>query len=338
MEFCLENGMTETLDTPKGRRGWLLALRLAVTLSLLGLLLKLVGWQNIGRALAAADVRWLAGALALYVLGVVIRGLRLQILLQSAGPRVGLGRLTALTFVGFFFNMFLPTGIGGDAVRAVEISRDAPAPIVVSSMLVDRALGLLSASLLALLVGWLGGPQAANTAARSVWLLAQGLTIGLAAGLWLLTQTRLAARFLEPIPRVGPRLSSVARAFAGFTRRALLISLGYGLLFGVTNALNYAALGAALGVPVPLTYYILVSPLITLILLAPISLNGLGTRDAVYLFFFTPLAVAPAAIISMSVLYHGLNLLAGLAGGGIYAWLGLAARAGGPAGRSEKGI
>jgi uncharacterized membrane protein YbhN (UPF0104 family) len=99
----------------------------------------------------------------------------------------------------------------------------------------------------------------------------------------------------------------------------LLVSLA----FALTNVLTYAWIGAALNVDLPLAYYFLASPIITLVLLIPISVNGLGTRDVTYQALFVPVGVAPQAALAMSLTYHALNLVAAIVGGVVYAYMGM---------------
>jgi len=72
--------------------------------------------------------------------------------------RSGLGPGGARELVGAFFGLFLPTGVGGDAVKMYELSRDeGKAATAISSVLLDRFLGLFvlfALALLTLLIGY----------------------------------------------------------------------------------------------------------------------------------------------------------------------------------------
>jgi uncharacterized protein (TIRG00374 family) len=99
------------------------------------------------------DARWefILIAMLIMVASVVLRAYRWQILLQALKIQVPLGRLVHLYFVGAFFNIFLPTGLGGDAVRMAELARTTgKGPEAVGTTLVDRATGLWVLFVLAL--------------------------------------------------------------------------------------------------------------------------------------------------------------------------------------------
>ena len=105
-------------------------------------------WQVVSQA------RWayLIVAMMLMILGTALRAVRWQVLLQAVDMTVPLKRLVYLYFVGAFFNIFLPTGLGGDAVKMAELARSTRrAPEAIGTTLVDRATGLWVLFVLALL-------------------------------------------------------------------------------------------------------------------------------------------------------------------------------------------
>ena len=72
----------------------------------------------LGRALREASPGWLAAAFALHGAGVWLSAVRWRMLLEATGTRIGVGRLAGSYLIGFFFNTWLPSGFGGDVVRA----------------------------------------------------------------------------------------------------------------------------------------------------------------------------------------------------------------------------
>src|SRR5262249_16706501 len=84
------------------------------------------------------------GAVALYVGAQVVSALRWRWLAEPLGFRRPLAEFTAFYFIGMYFNLFLPTSVGGDVVRAWYLDggsgRKLPAFL---SVFVDRFSGLL---------------------------------------------------------------------------------------------------------------------------------------------------------------------------------------------------
>jgi uncharacterized protein (TIRG00374 family) len=91
-------------------------------------------------------------ALLLFLAGSLVRAYRWGALVWSVGIQVSWWRLVDLFFVGSFFNLFLPTGLGGDAVKMYELSHDdGKTAEAISSVVVDRFVGLFVLFALAVL-------------------------------------------------------------------------------------------------------------------------------------------------------------------------------------------
>ena len=90
-----------------------------------------------------ANMWFLLLACSMHLFGFLFSALRWQTLLESQGVRVKLFSLIDSCFIGFFFNIFMPTRIGGDVVRMSDLrqacksmSRSA------STIFVERFLGI----------------------------------------------------------------------------------------------------------------------------------------------------------------------------------------------------
>ena len=59
-------------------------------------------------------------------------------------------------------------------------------------------------------------------------------------------------------------------------------------------------------------------PLILLVMLLPVTFNGIGTSQAAFVWFFARAGVAVASAFSMSVLFVGLGVIGNLPGGVLY--------------------
>jgi len=303
-------------------------LKIAISVALLGATFARTGWWSVTPVLAMARPSWLGLALAVYVLGVLIRAVRWSVLLRRLGDSaLSIWRLTALYFVSFFFNSFLPTGIGGDVVRIAEVARTAGAPAAASSVIADRAVGLVATSLLALVALPLVGARL-----NLILVLVAGVAVvGPVLFFWVLrwgggrglTAMGRAVPRLRPLTD-HPKLRQTTEALSAYTPPDLMLALVVSLAFAATNVFTYACIGEAVHVDLPLAYYMLVSPIITLILLVPISFNGIGTRDVAYQALFVPMGVLSESALAMSLTYHALNLLTAAAGGGVYAIMGTA--------------
>ena len=295
-------------------------LKVVFSLGLLALLLRQVGVDRVVATLREAALPPLAAALALYLAGVVLRAYRWQGLLAALGMSASLSRLTSLYFVGTFFNNLLPTGVGGDVVRAYELAHDGPgAAIAASSVLVDRASGLLV--LLAMAVGALAFGYRLVTPALAAIIL--GISLGSFAGVWLLLQAGRWRRLWDRLPwlrslaeREGIR--TFYHSFSAYGRPALEQAFAISFAFNVLLIAVNILLAWSLGVRVSPWYFVLFVPLISVSLMLPISLSGLGVREGAYLFLFAQAGVPDHLALALSLLFYAVNVVTGLVGGVLY--------------------
>lgn len=297
-------------------RRWL---KFAVSAVLLAFLLTQLDLRQVLAALS--DVRW-AGvvvALALFIAGVFIRSYRWQVLLDALDLRLPLRTLTSLYFVGSFFNTVLPTGFGGDVVKAAEVAHaSGRGGEAAGAVVMDRLLGiaaLLAMGLVALLVAgdWVD--------ARIAWGIGI-LAAALLAGFWLLHRRSLLNWLGQLIPRRWrePALS-FARAFSnglrGYGARTLAWAMAVSFVFNVTWVAVNVVLGWSLGIDASLAHYLIFVPLVSLSLLLP-SVGGLGVRELTYVGLLGLVGVPEEQAFALGILIYAVTFVTGLIGGVIY--------------------
>jgi hypothetical protein len=86
----------------------------------------------------------------------------------------------------------------------------------------------------------------------------------------------------------------------------------------VLRVLQTYFLGLALGLPVPLATYFALVPIILLIVLMPITINGIGTTQAGFVWLFGRAGVASAPAFALSVLFLAIAIVGNLPGGLLY--------------------
>ena len=283
-----------------------------------------------------APARWgyLLAAMVLMIGGTALRAVRWQVLLQALDIEVPLRRLVHLYFVGTFFNIFLPTGLGGDAVKMAELARSTGrAPEAVGTTLVDRATGLWVLFVLALLAmpfshtflpnGWF--PIIALGTLAGV--LGGGVVMGTPLVPWLGGKVRLPGQ--ESLERFYHSVSQLGYPALG---KACFVSLIFDLLLIVFNLL----IAYGIGVDQPVGIFLLFTPIISFSLALPISVGGLGVREQTYILLFGALGVSDAAATAMSLANYALTtLVVGLIGGVLYALEGTAKLVAKPVNDSE---
>ncbi len=295
-------------------------LRLAGSAALLAWLAWRTDWRQVVEAFARLSWGWWLLATALYAAAQVVSSVRWQLMARPLGFRATTVQYTTFYFVGMFFNLVLPTSVGGDVVRAWYLARlddgagrRLPALL---SVFAERLSGLAVLVLLACAAA-LVSPVELPPWLR-VAIAAAG--VGTAVGLGI---SPLVARWGE-CTRFA-RLSRLARDGQTYLGRPRLL-LGTGLLSLAVQAANVAVvalIGHGLGLDVPAVYYAVMVPMVTLLTLLPVSVNGVGVREAGTVLLLAPAGVADGPAVSLALLWFLCFSAVGLAGVFFYLFGGL---------------
>ena len=309
------------------------ALRLAVAVGLTGYLFWRAHPQEVLRAAADARWRWVAAAAALVLLDRTLMAYRWLVLLRtsSAAP-LPLRAVMRVFLVSTFVGTFLPASVGGDAVRSVALARHGvPMADAVASVVVDRVLGTISLLLIAAASIWFAPPGLPDWLAPVTLGLAIAGCAAVGLGLFDTTAERwtqgLIGRFTRgKLHKAGTNLLTSLRSYNRYPValiNVLVGSVGVQLL-RITQAWM---LGLALGLTPGFAPYLVYIPVILVVMLLPVTINGLGTSQAAFVWLFAASGVATADAFALSVLFLALGTLGNLPGGLLYAVGGLHGRA-----------
>src|SRR5262245_15454127 len=137
-------------ERSSARRYVLLALKIAVSAALLGLLFSKIDTGELWEGARRASVPWLLFALGVYAVTVAAGVWRWHLLLEAQHVHVGTARLTGSFLVALFFNNFLPSNVGGDVIRISDTAKEAQSKTLATTVvLTDRVLGLMGLVLVA---------------------------------------------------------------------------------------------------------------------------------------------------------------------------------------------
>ncbi|OGP71528.1 MAG: hypothetical protein A2Y80_02475 [Deltaproteobacteria bacterium RBG_13_58_19] len=281
--------------TPKSHRrnlawlGWLL--KLAIATALLGYLVRSgkLSWDIFQASLGGPGLILAGGAAALVFLAQMIASLRLYILFKSQGLDLSWSLCWQTTLMGLFANNYLPTSIGGDAVRAYYLvkGRTDQVPQIIATMVFDRSLGL--AALVLLVLAILGLTTKGSFA--FAWKLDSGwgygiLTVVLVAAfssLGLLRWPRLREGIRSFLTRhqVGVLFYQFFNSLLAFRHqgRTALACLGISFITHLLCALALYLISQALGLKTGLLLTMALAPLIFLTGILPLSPGNVGWTE-----------------------------------------------------------
>jgi len=310
------------------RRGLRIAIQLALSAAIIGYLL----WQiDVGKTadqIASSDPLYLLPAVAIFIVTVWPLAWRWQVLLASKGLHEPLGWLTKVYFISYAAGQVLPATIGGDAVRIVEHARRRPTAKgeAAGAVLMERVVG--SAGTLTLVTV---GLVLAMGRYENIEVLAR-IEFGFVAAIVLfgvLVFSRRTNVFLQE--RVFPRgrrlrlqrpLSSLWTALHGYRsqRRALALVLAISAGTQFVRTLAIWMCGEAVGLDLSPLVYIILGPLLFLVMMVPITVNGIGVRESFFVFFLGRFGVEPDAAFAVGFLFFAVTIAAAFPGGLILAW------------------
>jgi uncharacterized protein (TIRG00374 family) len=303
--------------------------RATIALGLLAYLLWLSNPSEVGRALAGARLWPVALAVGLTLFDRALMAYRWLALLGPlpADTRPPFRAVMRIFFVSTFVGTFLPASVGGDAVRAYALSgQRVPLSLSVASVIMDRALGTAAILLLGL-GAMLVAPSLGIPGLVPVFVTGAAVSLALAA---LVFSTRAADLLTRAAGRLPfPRMTGIVGRLLGavgeyrYHHQALVTVLGASLGVQVLRVLQAYCLGIALGITAPLWSYFVAIPLVLLVMLLPVTINGLGTSQAAFLWCFGALGVGRAEAFALSVLFVALGVVGNLPGGLLYATGGL---------------
>jgi uncharacterized membrane protein YbhN (UPF0104 family) len=298
---------------PRGRRWLGLAVRIAVTVAFLGIvihrtsqaeLLAMVGWH-----LAPAVVT----GLLLIAATLVVNAVRWTLVARGIGAPVPYGVAIELTFIGHFFSQMLPTSVGGDVYRAWGARKQGMTLTqAVFGVLLERFIGLATLTVLVVVGMPLLGARIGSAVPT---LVATVMAAGLVAGLVVLVNMRRFS-FLFGRFAIWQSVLMVSAAAMQLVRQPLRL-LG---ILAVSLAVNFGSLSLVwclaryFGVELSLIDAVIIIPGVTFLANLPISIGGWGVREAGLAGGFSLLGLPIEAAVATSIMVGLLSLLAGIPG------------------------
>jgi uncharacterized protein (TIRG00374 family) len=298
--------------------------RVLVTVTGITLVALQINLGELWQGLLLADWRIVAAAMLIFQVGIFIRALRWWALLAALGPPPSLMRLVGLYYSGAFFNTFLPTGFGGDVVRAVEIGQDTDANVAIATVGLDRLSGLAVLFIIAL--GAL--PFSLSILPGQLTLLIVVVCVVGLVGWVLLLHTRIVVsvlRWVDSLLKVVDlaRLVAIAETIRTLSRKAVRRAVMASFAFDLLLIGTQYVLSLAFDLGVPILVFALFTPLSSLLLLLP-SIQGLGVREPALTLLLGSVGVPPEQAVAFAVGVYSLTLSTGLVGAVYYAIYSLA--------------
>ena len=301
-----------------------ICVRAIISLGLILILLYIMRgkYSQIWDAIRGANALYLGLGFVAFVVALTLAAIRLKLIIDAQGAgQATVPEAISLTFIGYFFNNFLPTSIGGDVAKAYYLSRKSSDKLgSFTSVVVDRAMGLITMILMAAIALLFAQGQVVDVNVRYMIYTITFLAI---LGTVFLMNKNFAKKFsilliiIRPIEDKVRRLYNAVHLYKKHTSlivKSFIISIFSQLFFFVSIGI----LAVSVGSIIPPMDILMRMPIICAMSLLP-SINGLGVREGSTVVLFGPIIGKENAFV-VSILWLLVLFLTSIIGGIIYAF------------------
>ncbi|HSH43783.1 MAG TPA: lysylphosphatidylglycerol synthase transmembrane domain-containing protein, partial [Arenicellales bacterium] len=257
---------------------------------------------------------------ALHMVVWAMSNFRWWLLLRTHSLGHAFGDLLKPTFIGAFFNNLLPSSTGGDLFRMYHVYRQGHgAAAAVSPIVTERAVGLLCMVALATAAAFRfgdGTPFFHGLRTVLSWLLAAGV-----AGITIATIPStyyVFHRFLERWAGFRPvdALMDITEAIHTYLARPwlLVILVAVSLALQGLQIVIFLILGTGLEAGLATSQYVYIVPIVLVAASIPVTVGGLGVREAAAVTLFTAAGMSQEHAAAVSLLFIPVLVLSGLPG------------------------
>ena len=295
----------------------------SVTALLFFLLFRKVDFQEFADIVRNARLNILTLGFLVMWIGHYICIFRWRMLMRPLMPVLSRAHLFGIYCIGLFFNLTFPTVVGGDVVKMYYAGK--PSRLYAQSFaatFLDRDAGMLAMMIIAC-VGTIIHPMhlARVPVTLIVWASLAAFVLANAA-IFTPSLYRSMTRVLHALrlSKIAGKTDAISNAFQVMGKHWTL--LAGSLIISLVNQMVAISvtwiMSEGLRLNLPLLYFLVFVPVITLISMIPVSLNGMGLREYAFLSLFSAIGVPRESCIALGLLSSALIVLSAIPGGVVY--------------------
>lgn len=261
-------------------------------------------------------------AAALQLLTIYLTAYRWRLLMLVQGIVLDRRSVLRLSYLGEFFNNFLPGALSGDAIKAIYVMRHTGKKgATLVSIFANRFVGLLVMVGLSVVMlgGWIFFSRSSGLSLKqpvfAIFLIAIAISVVLIVALnERLNNSRALQRLISRLP-FSHQLEVLREAMHRHRNMEgmLLPVVLYSALIVVAFILSVMVVGMGLGINLAWYHYFLYLPLIMIMTAVPITPGGVGVMEELFIYFFSS-AGDPQKVLAMALLYRLILIVCGLPG------------------------
>jgi len=322
MPETTENVSGENLSSKKDRILTFLRIFLSIIFIAFLILKNLKNFTQIYNSLINVQTAFLSLAVLIYFISLLAESIQWNIMLRAQKIKVSQLFLLQSMMIGFFYNNLLPSNIGGDFYRVLDISKNKKTSLEknISAVFLERFFGLISITLYFLVSSF----ATLKILGESVIVISIFLAIA-----FLLFSIIIKPRFFK-IDKFFARfkkLSKFEKKFNSFNEiltsyRDKWTYLAGGMIFNLIAQtlvmVSYYFIILSLDLKISFMSFFLIVPVIFVLTGIPISIGGLGVRENTFVFLLKKFGVANDLAVAASFLVLFTTIFNALLGGIIY--------------------
>jgi uncharacterized protein (TIRG00374 family) len=312
---------TASPDDAVRRSRWRMALRVGVSGIMVAALFLVLPREQIWSALAKVSLATLAAGVLIYLSLHLLGVMKWRLLVNLAGAGLDPVHAARCYYGGLFGNLFLPSILGGDVVRAgLAFGQARSRTGLVLGSILDRIVDVTALACIAL-IGALTLPDRLELVERKV-------VLPLAAAFILLALIAPVFWFMFPARRLPfkarRRVARLREAIRPILRQPqyVLVALVLGITLQTCLVLINVSLGKACGLEVPLAVWLFVWPLAKLSAVLPVTQGGVGVREAALAALFASFDVPAAMAVAVGLVFEAVVISGALISGPLALALG----------------
>ncbi|MDD5692080.1 MAG: lysylphosphatidylglycerol synthase transmembrane domain-containing protein [Candidatus Omnitrophica bacterium] len=302
-----------------------LLLRVSISIILLALLFKLnkIDIRSLLNDIKGVNKLFLGLGFTVFFLGYLLGFLRWRMLLLAAGINISLKKLISSFSGGVFFNVFLPSTIGGDLVRSADLAgHTRKAKEVIATVLLDRLSGYIGLVIVVIPAILLGKGVVLDRVVLSSIAVIIGLLIVILLVLFNSFIYTKITRFLatpgaKKIKEMVKDMHAEIHVFR-HRRKVIIYNLFLSFFIQIITPVSIYFIALSLGVKINFIYFLIFMPIIGAITLLPVAIGGLGLRESLFVVYFAKAGVIKQLALAMSLLSFSFIVIYGAIGGLIY--------------------
>ena len=299
----------------------ILIVKIGMSATLLGYLIGHMDYERMKIIFHDVIPFWLILSMVILIARNWIGAWRCRVLLQTKSLDTSISYSVVLYFTSQFFNIFLPTSLGGDVARGYYLGKKiGHMADVAATVIMERLLGFIALIVLVMISVPFCFMLVGDV---TIFYVALGLCLATLFFVFLMLSPRVTGFQIalknKSLEKLSGHLRVLLDSLRSFKDRPRLVfAFVLSLIFQLVAAYTTYLLAIGLGQELPLLYFVLILPLVQIISMFPFTLSGLGVREGAFVYLFSLMGVDPQIGLSIGLLFFAQLLILSIIGGLIY--------------------